>query len=164
MPSSKPQATEVKRRNGTFIKNPKRENKREPKPPAGKPKMPRSIHGDKIAKEMWKRVIDMLESMHVLTTADLSICESIAINESQMRVALADINERGQIVDGEKGNRVMNPAFRAWSSAMDRRTKLLAELGLTPSARTRLVANTPAPVDPVTEFIARRMERERERN
>ena len=146
MRGQKPLATAVKEANGTFVKNPKRRNKREPKAKPGKPKRPTSLAGDTIAIKKWNHVCKILAELNVLTKTDVEVIESYCLNESQM-VASAEQMK----IDGF-GTR-MNSSMSQWNRCMDRRIKLLAELGLTPSARSRLSAEPTDDKDPFLEFL-----------
>jgi P27 family predicted phage terminase small subunit len=144
----KPTATAIKNAKGSFNRHPERRNHQEPQPKRSAPKQPASLKGDKVAQAMWRTTCKLLDDMNVLTVSDVHVIESYCLNESQMVTAQKDLKENGI---GE-GARLSN-AFRAWSQCMDRRIKLMGELGLTPSARTRLVAVTEKEADPFLEFL-----------
>lgn len=146
-PGTKPLPTTVKEARGSFVRNPQRRNKSEPKPKAGKPKKPRTVSTDKIANQAWKTISELLEDLKILSTADASVMESFCLNESQLRAA------DKQMKTEDWGNRC-SAAMTQWNRCMDRRLKLLAELGLTPSARTRIVATSDDDEDdPIANFF-----------
>ena len=145
----KPLPTAVKIQRGSFKNNPGRRNKAEPTPEVGIPKLPRILYGDKVAKAFWKATCETLHAMNVLTVADAAVIETYCLNESKLRAAIKDIEERGDIIPVNR----LNPSNRIWAQCMDRRLKIQAELGLTPSSRTKLVANHPKETDILKEFL-----------
>lgn len=144
-PGVKPLPTAVKDARGTFVKDPKRKNHFEPEPSAGYPKKPDTVKKDPISDAFWDRACATLDDMNVLTTADTDVLESYALNEAQLRKAYERMNAE------EWKNR--SPAMVHWNKCMDRRLKLMAELGLTPSSRTRLTAAPKKKESSVEDFI-----------
>ena len=148
----KPQSTAAKEAKGSFDRHPERRNHNEPKPKEGRPERPLTIDGDEVACLKWEQVLKLLEGMHLLTTADGDLIESYCINESMLRSASESIKEHGTMMV-EDGKYKKNPDCVEWNKAMDRRTKLQAELGLTPSARTRLTAISKDEDDVFAKFM-----------
>ena len=135
---SKPYASAVARRNGAYIKDPQRENKNEPVPPKGAPKIPDLVRNDKAALNKWKETVRLLSQMQVLSKADISLLETFCVNYSHYVALLARVEELGFAFEDDKGNIRRNPFASDLSRVTDRHVKLLAEMGLTPSSRTKV--------------------------
>ena len=139
---------------GTLAKNPSRRNPAEPQPTIGRPDKPQSLSDDAVASNMWDGICDMLDAMKLLTVADGHLISTICQNESMLRLAAKSIRTIGTMIEANDGTFKKNPDCVEWHKCMDRRLKLLAELGLTPSARSRLSALVEEEVsDPFTEFM-----------
>jgi P27 family predicted phage terminase small subunit len=139
-------------------------NHPEPVPPSGRPEPPE--HLDKVAKEEWGRICELLEGMGLLSLADgpalVVCCECY----SKWLRARGEIAKHGLMIktttDVIKKNRVVatkeflriNPAINV-EVQMGRMTKeLLIEFGLTPSARSRIRSSAPRPQDALERFLA----------
>jgi len=95
--------------------------------------------------------------MGMLTKADSDLMEAYCVTYSGYRQALTSVTKTGQVLvlksDGGKSVEVRrNPYSVELHKYMDRLTKLLAEMGLTPSARSRVSA-VEEPTDVLMEFI-----------
>ena len=138
----KPLATEVKKMNGTFIKNPKYENKKEPKPKKGWPTPTELVSADPKALEKWNETCQILEECNVLTTADRDLLELFCINHSQYYALVEKVAKIGIINEfvNSRGETVMkrSPYQAELGKIADRQQKLLTEFGLTPSSRSRI--------------------------
>lgn len=151
----KPKATAVKERSGSLKKNPQRRNKNEPVPPAGIPPMPETISSDAVAKKQWGKVCDLLGKMGILSKSDVYLIESFCLAYSGHFQALELVKSEGLIVNGKR-----HPALIELHKCRDQKIKLLAEMGLTPSSRTRLSATQEDETeDPFLAFIKRRESR-----
>lgn len=140
----KPQATEVKKQKGSFLTQPGRENKREPKPPKGWPEKTEMVLLDKRASAKWDEVCKLLASMNVLSKADRDLLELFCMNYSQYIALLKKVMECGMVNQSvnTRGETVTKrSAYQAeLGRIQDRQHKLLIEFGLTPSSRTKIVA------------------------
>ena len=152
----KPQSTAVQERNGALKKNPQRRNENEPPVKRGMPNVPATVKSDKFAHAQWKVVCQLLDEMGILSTSDVFLIELFCITYSEMVAMLKDRKKRGTVIDGKR-----NANSTDYHKHQDRLVKLMAEMGLTPSARTRLSAQSikPDTVDPFTEFTQRILER-----
>ena len=134
----KPKPTAVKKASGALRKNPKRANKREPSPPTGWPDCPLYVKKDKPAHEHWKWLCKTLDEMHVLSKADLAVLEMAAVTYARWReldviIAGANVSE----ISG-RGSVITRPEAVQVHKHADRYLKLISELGLTPSSRSRI--------------------------
>jgi P27 family predicted phage terminase small subunit len=155
MRGRKPLAPEVHKAIGSYDHNPNRENRDAPPPLEGAPEKPPYL--DAIASQKWDEVIELLSEMRVLSRSDGGLIEAYAVTYAGYRKALENVAKIGQVIV-EKTDNGIEAKRSPWSAElhkyMDRMTKLLAEMGLTPSARGRLKA---APIedenDPITAIL-----------
>jgi len=141
---------------GSYEKNPKRKNKKEPKPPEGMPTAPRYL--DRIAKNEWRYITRLLDEMGVLSLADKSALTLYCQTFSEWRKAVDMCNEYGAwaIQRDSKGN--VETKRHVWDGARERNAdacrRWLTEFGLTPSARTKLEVE-PNTADEFDMFLSR---------
>jgi len=136
-------------------------NDAEPQPALGQPDMPKGLSS--LAKREWKRVVPLLLAINVLTVVDgpvlMAYCESWAM----WVTALKEIKRGGltyesggQLVDGKLVGAIrrLNPAVAERDKALKSLRGFMNDLGLSPSARTRIKTD-PAPKrgDPFEEFL-----------
>ena len=131
----KPIASAIKERTGAFKKDPQRRNKQEPKPKSGRPEKPEGM--SVLEQACWERTCAELERLNVLTVADRDVVYMYAVNEAAMISAY------------DRGNPIQSTT---WHKCFDRQIKLMGELGLSTSARSRLKANVNEE-DPLMEFL-----------
>lgn len=108
-----------------------------PKPPPSKPRCPSWLQP--YAKTVWRRLVDILDDLGVLTTADREtmavFCEAVA----DYRDATEKLAKTGLLVQGQKGNAVTNPLWRIKRDAGKAIAEMSARFGLTPADRVRLM-------------------------
>ena len=130
----KPLASAVKRMSGAFKKDPQRENKHEPKVVEGIPSKPAHISANALASGYWDHAVSQLADMKLIAKADRSVLEAFA--EAMAMRQRAFIEED----------------MNAWKKAVDASVRLMAELGLTPSSRSRMVVKVPEEEDAFTQW------------
>jgi P27 family predicted phage terminase small subunit len=112
-------------------------NRHEPKPRPIAPDCPEWL--DPEAKAAWKRVLPILDRMHVLTVADgdmlAVLCQAVAELE-QTTISLRD----GLTFKTDKGYVGQHPAVAIRHQAMRVIRAVGGEFGLSPAARVRLIA------------------------
>jgi len=145
----------AKELNGSYKKDPQRRNKHEPKSTKGKPRITKLAGQTKIGRAFWKATCELLDELGVLVLADVQILESYVLNEVHLQDSMQSIKDLGQMVESRDGSPKTNPACIEFHKCMDRRVKLMNELGLTPIARQRLVAVKPEE-DPFADYMAMR--------
>ena len=152
----KPKPTKLKILDGSAAKNPNRVNQFEPEPAEGSPRMPTGF--DDHAKRAWKELTTQLSQMRVLTHADKSILELYAATYSRYRECLKHVEENGSgLTDiDEYGNVkvVRNPFSTELHKHRDALIKILSEVGMTPTARTKLQV-APKEDDNETRFFGK---------
>lgn len=148
----RPTPTEIKKRRGS--PRAKYDNPKEPKPPrVSRPKAPRSL--TKRAKKAWPKLAELLDGMGLLTEADLGVCERYLESWAIWREAVDFIDEKGLVMPVKKRTETRHPdgtvefgyeivgmkefpqvrVVARFSSVL---VAIERELGLTPSARTRI--------------------------
>jgi len=151
-PGTKPKATALKIANGSFIKDPQRRNKFEPKAKPGTPKKPRAVSSDPVANAKWKMTVATLTDLGLLTLADGDQLETYCLNESKLVHCWQEMKTNG--IKNDRG--VLTAEARMWQDCRNFRLKMMAELGLTTSARTRLHTMKPEDDDPFMEYLNKR--------
>jgi P27 family predicted phage terminase small subunit len=154
MRGRKPNPTHLKLVKGNPGKRPINES--EPKPRRERPSAPAHV-SDK-ARETWGYVTAMLDSMGVLTKADVVALEMLCEAYADYLSARAELKAFGknyyETVNQTGG--VMHrahPAVAVMQDA-DRRIKAwLAEFGMTPSARSRVKADGEQDEDPAEKYF-----------
>lgn len=127
----------MKDASGALRKDPQRRNKNEPKPRPGWPEIPEEVEADDYARAKWFQTCQTLDEMRILTTADLDLLAAFCRTYSEYRKRLAHMDEHGITFDTEKGPKI-TPQAQDVHKYADRMLKQIAELGLTPSARSRI--------------------------
>ena len=148
-------ANAVKEASGAFAKDPQRRNADEPKPKLGRPRIPDAVEDDPVAKSRWHWVCDQLESMNLLAVTDQGLIAGYCLDYSMM-LALWEVIKGGQVSDmDEKGRTKLKPEANQFHTYSDRILKREAELGLTPSSRSRLKAPQTEEEDEFAQWLAR---------
>lgn len=152
MRGRKPLPTATKESSGAFVKDPQRKNLQEPQPIAGRPSCPDFIKSDAVAMQCWNATCATLESMKILTQADESVLAVYCSTYAQWRW-LAEYVREGNVREvSEKGSVTTSPEAQQVHKYADRLIRLMAELGLTPSARSRIKVNS-EPDDAFTDWL-----------
>jgi P27 family predicted phage terminase small subunit len=151
----KPLASAIKEASGAFAHDPQRRNKSEPKAKQGWPDMPDIIKADEIAKRKWNHVCKLLDEMNLLTTADSDLLEQYCLDYSQFRWLWEQVREGNVTELNDRGNASTKPAAVQIHKYQDRLLKRESELGLTPSARSRLHAPQANEEDPFQQWLDR---------
>lgn len=146
-PPPKPRA--LKKLEGTFRKD--RDGGNVLEPPPGVPVCPKWL--GKVAREEWERVVPQLVTLNVLTGLDGGALERYCVAHGNWVKAQRDVDKSGMVIKTPFGPQ-KNPSVKI---AMDERAaaRLLAgELGLSPSARSRVKVDKPqAPEDQSEKFL-----------
>ena len=133
-PSPKP--TALKKAEGNPGK--RKLNEQEPKPVPGVPQCP--DHLDAVAKKEWARLSEILLAMRVLTEADYIALGNLCQAYSTLIDAQRHLNKGGILFKTPNGYIQQNPLLAIIRTQMHIVNDLLREFGLTPSSRTRLIA------------------------
>jgi len=101
----------------------------------GEPDIPATIPPE--MHSVWLDVIADLKGRKVLTDATLPSVESYVLSVRGMRLAHEAIEKYGAVIETKAGAIMKNPAVTQLGKAQATISRLAAELGLTPAARSR---------------------------
>jgi len=136
-PGPKPKPVEVAKRDGTTPS-------RVPNPPlrtSAEAEVSMPEYFNKFQEIAWMELVTVLTELDILDTADYATLETCAAMMGRMREARHELNRSDMIEVTQRGASVPSPWWKIEREASQTATRLLAELGLSPSARARL-ANT----------------------
>ena len=131
----------------------------EPQPPAGLPTKPAGLPAD--AGVIWDETIALLAAVRgLLTVADGATVELFARTLARYRALEVFTEANGPVLvlrDDKGAVRYAQPSPQASLAAklLPQVRGLAAELGLSPSARTRINLPASPPVDALTAFLAK---------
>jgi len=132
--------TEVKR----LIGDNRSINENEPTPTRGRPDCPAHITGE--ARQEWDRITDELDAMGLLTTADRTVIALYSQSWQRWVKAEQKVMEMGELVAAPKTKTPMaNPWLSIANKAHEQCHKMLIELGMTPSARSKIKVDKSEP-------------------
>ena len=143
----KPKPTAMKLLEGNPGKRPL--NEREPVPPKGNIKCPDWLLPE--AKKEWKRLAPSLEALGVLTLVDLTAFEGYCQAYARWKEAEEFITQHGAMVRTPNGYLQQVPQVSIAQTNMKIMLRFCEQFGLTPSARSRIIAGEGA-VDPADEM------------
>jgi P27 family predicted phage terminase small subunit len=127
-------------------RGPKPKDRAASTPLEGKPDAHR--HLDKVAKEQWKRVADLVDKAGLLSRLDTFALEQYVSLYSTWREAIDKVNAQGKVIVAPNGYSQQNPWYTiAVQCAKDMKWHL-DRFGLNPVARAKLVIAEPDQVDP----------------
>jgi len=118
-------------------------NKREPKPKKPLPLSPPAVL-NKLAKKEWQRLAPELSKMGLLTAFDVALFAGYCAAYSTWYEAQGELEKHGRIVRAANGTPIPSPWLAVANKANEQVVKMGSEMGLTPSARTRLELPTDA--------------------
>ena len=118
---------------------PDRINTNEPKPAKSDPRCPSWLSKD--AKAVWRRTAKQLKLMGLLYESDQDILAAYSNAVVNYQRATELVDSEGVLIEGRRDGVVTNPAVRVQRDSATLIRQLAGELGLTPSARTRLKAD-----------------------
>ncbi len=140
-----PQPTAVRLLNGNPSRRPI--NRSEPKPLEIAPACPAHVQEDDVAHAEWQRLLPILLRMKVLTEADGLVLANLCIVHSHLILQLSKMREfnaqsksglAGMVIQTKSGYLALNQLYSNVQACMEQELKLCRELGLTPSARSRM--------------------------
>lgn len=157
MRGRKPKPTATKEAEGAYVKNPQRRNEQEPVLEVGRPIPPDCVKEDPVALAKWVEVVGWLEEMRVITKVERDLVGQYAMLYSEVERETVLVRKEGSVVIGAAGAPVRNPRAVVLANLRAQQLKLLVEMGLTPSARSRLKA-APKEEDGMLAELIKRME------
>lgn len=152
MRGRKPKPTARRRLEG----NPGRRafNQHEPTLPPPRADVPAELMADAVAESEWQRLLPVLQRARVITEGDRGLLLALCQQWSRYLEANGKIAAAGLVVRAPSGYPMPNPYIAIANKALGNCVKLWVELGLTPSARSRVSATLGAdvPGDAFAEF------------
>jgi P27 family predicted phage terminase small subunit len=124
-------------------------NEREPRIDGGLPPPP--PHLSLVALAEWKRLAPALERTGQITGGDYAMFSCYCQAWSDLCEAEARVVQYGKIMKGSKGQITKSALLRIRDDAREQVRKFAAELGLSPSSRSRVHATPPAVDDPAAK-------------
>ena len=112
----------------------------EPKPRNAAPKCP--DHLDDRARKEWRRIVPILQRMKVLTEADGYSLANLCQTYSTLVTAQEKLSEAGILYKAPSGYIMQSPLLAVVNQCVETITRLSREFGLTPAARSRIIAQT----------------------
>lgn len=157
-PGRKPLPSYLKVVKGTARKS--RENKAEAKLDLARPMPPPELSDD--AKVEWGRVSDILYKTGILTEIDRGIlaayCQSygrwMQAERTLAKMAKMDEGTGALMLKTQAGNTIQNPLVGIANKAMADMARYATDLGMTPSARSRVQAKPREEDDPAAKYGA----------
>ena len=153
MRGRKPKPSALKAREGNPGK--RAPNAREPALPPAPPGAPppAELDGDDDAREEWSRLYPILTGSKVLTAGDRGSLIALCQQWSVYLGASAEVEVRGMVVEvPTTGYQMQNPYLAIANKALQMCVKLWAELGLTPSSRSRVSTSGEGEKDAFSKF------------
>jgi P27 family predicted phage terminase small subunit len=148
----KPKPTAAKRLAGNPGKRPL--NDAEPQYD-GAPKMPDHLPAE--AKAEWKRRVPEMARQGVVTDHDAAVLCAYCEAWARYVKASKNVQQYGEVIVSPKTNTpYASPYLHIQTAAEKQMVAYAAELGLTPSARSRVTATGPDNNDPILELLRRR--------
>lgn len=116
--------------------------------------LPPELEDDVRACQEWRRLAPMLRASRTVTDADLASLIALCQQWSRYLEANRSVSKTGMVVRSQSGYPMPNPYIAIANKALGNCVKLWSELGLTPSARSRVSAVVDAQHDEFAEFDA----------
>lgn len=128
-------------------------NPAEPEFPPAVETPPEEIASDARALTEWRRLLPMMQAAHAITEAERASLIALCQQWSRYLHANASVETAGMVIRSPSGYPMPNPYIAIANRALTHCTRLWAELGLTPSSRSRVQTTGPRdPKDPFAEF------------
>lgn len=143
---------------GAYANHPNRRPVNMPKYVVGSPAMPSIVAENEQAKWYWNWCCQVLSEAGVLTTACLPLLTIHCLDWAQMMWLFSETRDGNVSTVGASGSLVSSPAATQLHQHANRFLKELAEFGLTPASKSRIIAGgSKAEADPLAEMLLRRM-------
>ena len=155
-------APEVHKANGSYKKDPARENKASLKSDGKIPTMPPSLKGLKFAREKWNQLTKQLKEAGVIGSTDVHLIENYCIAYEGFRKGIEGYKKTGLVVEvvDRLGNLTYkkNQHVAEIQANQDKMLKMLPEMGLTPASRSKVSADVKDEDNSFTEWLRKTKE------
>lgn len=149
MRGRKPKPTAVRKLQGNPGKRPL--NRHEARPDKARPRCPGWVHDE--GKKLWRRIAGRLHDAGLLTYVDGSMFAILCDSYGRMIESQAKCAEFGSVIQTTNGNLIINPYQSVANRARGEFIKAAAEFGLSPSARSRIVVDTPKDTPSIADML-----------
>ena len=147
-----PEPSAITRAKGNPAK--KKLNREEPQPQLKAPRRPTNL--SKEAKREWTRIVPKLLEVGLLTELDSAVLAMYCDAYGTWVKASKKVNEEGEVVQvGKYSYPQQNPWLTVKNKAIEQMNKSLSELGLSPSARTRIRTKAGKPMTERQKAVAK---------
>ena len=130
----KPTPTAILKLRGTYRADRRPEN--EPTPEPGIPDPPDLLVDEALIE--WDRITSELNKVGILSHLDLAVVSAYCQAWARWLDAEKNLSKTGPVVKAPSGYPILNPWLTIANKALQQVQRLACELGLTPSARTRI--------------------------
>jgi len=118
----------------------------------GRPSPSILVQSDDLSLAIYNETCDILQTMGVLTQQDGIMIEAFALNYRELALCIKDMQKNGIEAETQRGNGKSSVHTTNYHRFMATHLKLIGELGLTPSARLRMMpperkGDSASPVD-----------------
>ena len=118
----------------------------------GRPSPSILVQSDDLSLAIYQETCDVLQTLGILTQQDGIMIEAFALNYRELALCIKDMQKNGIEAETQRGNGKSSVHTTNYHKFMGTHLKLMGELGLTPSARLRMVpperkADSGSPVD-----------------
>ena len=131
---------------------PSRLHREQPLPRVAEPAAPRGL--PVAVRVEFRRIVTELRAMGAAYAADALVIEVLARAVVRQREAAAVLAREGYVLTGARGGWVTHPMARVERDAAATVLRACAELGLTPSARSRVRLSPPAADDDLEGLLS----------
>lgn len=150
----KPLAPSVHKAQGSYVKNPQRENKDAPKLDGKAPAMPKWFSDEE--KIIWRELLKDMKSMGILSSDQRQVMIAYCTAYAGWQMAKRQFDECGGIITDSRGEPKRHPAGTDMHKHRESLNKLLSEMGLTPASRGKLVSmNLKEDDNPIAGLLAK---------
>ena len=132
----------------------RRLNDAEPRPGSRVPACPACL-GEEAGKE-WQRLSKELAELGLLTALDRGMLAAYCQAHALWVEAVASIGRYGTMVKSPNGYPMQSPYVAVVNKQVEIMVRIAAELGMTPSSRTRIRVGNKAAADPFEAFLQSR--------
>ena len=129
-------------------------NDAEPRPAARVPPCPACLGHE--ARKEWQRLARELGELGLLTRLDRGLLAAYCQAHALWVEAVSSIERYGTMVKSPNGYPMQSPYVAVANKQVETMVRIAAELGMTPSSRTRIRVGEQTPADPFEVFLQHR--------
>ena len=153
MPGRKGHHPKLKEIEGAFRKDPQRRKAKAVEGLNNPPEPSSIILSKPTLVTVWRHTCEMLDGMGILSSSDSHLIESYAIVYHEMLELSRSVLKDGHVDVGSHGSK-QSTESAVWLKLLAQHKSLMAELGLTPTARAKIVVpKTEQQVDEVDALL-----------